>query len=188
MYSSRFWQRWKVLLRGTEASQIVELAITLPLLLVVVVGLTDFSGAFNLKFRLMNATREGARFAANQSTADLSNATPDSIVAVRDVVDSYLTALDVNDCGLSSASPVKVGLIWTYTVSAGCPGSLILSIDRGKTFATSAGTPLTVEATHINISYPYQWRFNRVIQVLIPSATYLGLTQITGDAVLQNLN
>ncbi|MGH7870335.1 MAG: TadE family protein, partial [Candidatus Dormibacteraceae bacterium] len=70
---------------GTEASQIVELAITLPLLLVVAIGLTDFSGAFNLKFRLSNAAREGARFAANQSTADLSITTPPTPASIRAV-------------------------------------------------------------------------------------------------------
>ena len=173
---------------GTEASQIVELAITLPLLLVVVVGLTDFSGAFNLKFRLSNAAREAARFAANQSTADLSNAAPASIAAVRDVVDSYLAALHINDCGLSTQSASKVGLVWTYTANTGCAGTLTLTINRGDTFTVAGGTPAIVEATRVNISYPYQWRFSSVIRVLIPSATYLALTQVTEDAVVQNLN
>ncbi len=174
---------------GTEASQIVELAITLPLLLVVVVGLTDFSGAFNLKFRLSNAAREAARFAANQSSADLSNATPASITAVRDVVDSYLVALHINDCGLSTQSPSPPsGLVWTYTANTGCPGTLTLTINRGATFNVAGGTPAIVEATGVNISYPYQWRLSKVIQVLIPSATYAALTQITESAVVQNLN
>ena len=173
---------------GTDASQIVELAITLPLLLVVVVGLTDFSGAFNLKFRLSNAAREAARFAANQSTADLSNATPASIVAVRDVVDSYLVALHINDCGLSTQSASKVGLVWTYTANTGCAGTLTLTINRGDTFTVAGGTPAIVEATRVNIRYPYQWRFSSVIRVLIPSATYSALTQVTEDAVVQNLN
>ncbi|MFI5072331.1 MAG: TadE/TadG family type IV pilus assembly protein [Terriglobales bacterium] len=173
---------------GTEASQIVELAITLPLLLVVVVGLTDFSGAFNLKFRLSNAAREAARFAANQSTADLSNATPASIVAVRDVVDSYLVALHINDCGLSTQSASKSGLVWTYTANTGCPGTLTLTINRGATFNVAGGTPAIVEATGVNISYPYQWRLSKVIQVLIPSATYAALTHITESAVVQNLD
>jgi Flp pilus assembly protein TadG len=187
------WQRWKLEEFGrTEASQIVELAVSLPLLAVVVIGLTDFSGAFNLKFRLSNAVREGARFASNQSTADLSNAnlTPLSISGVRDVVDNYLVAVHINDCGLSTESPVKAatGLTWTYTANTGCPGTLTLTIDRGSVFLTTAGTPVTVEATHVSIQYPYQWRFNRVIRVLIPSSTYAGVILISTDAVMQNLN
>ena len=184
------WQRWKLEEFGrTEASQIVELAVSLPLLAVVVIGLTDFSGAFNLKFRLSNAVREGARFASNQSTADLSNLTPLSISGVRDVVDNYLVAVHINDCGLSTESPVKAGLLtWTYTANTGCPGTLTLTIDRGSVFQTTAGTPVTVEATHVSIQYPYQWRFNRVIRVLIPSSTYAGVILISTDAVMQNLN
>jgi Flp pilus assembly protein TadG len=186
MYPVELWRRWKLeALGGTEASQIVELAVSLPLLAVVVIGLTDFSGAFNTKFRLSNAVREGARFAANQSTSDLSNATPLSISGIRDVVDNYLVAVHINDCGLSTASPAKAGLIWTYTASTGCSGTLTLTIDRGSVFPT-AGTPVTVEATHVRIQYPYQWRFNKVISIL-PGATNLPVT-LTGDAVMQNLN
>jgi Flp pilus assembly protein TadG len=181
------WRRWKLEEFGrTDGSQIVELAVSLPLLAVVVIGLTDFSGAFNMKFRLSNAVREGARFAANQSTADLSNPTPLSISGVRDVVDNYLVAVHINDCGLSTASPAQAGLTWTYTANAGCPGTLTLIIDRGSVFLTTAGTPVTVEATHVTIQYPYQWRFNRVISVL-PGATNLPVT-LTADAVVPNLN
>ena len=172
----------------SEASQIVELAVALPLLLVVVVGISDFGGAFNTKFKLDNAVREGARFASNQTTADLSILPPPSILAVRDVVDNYLIANRVNDCGLSTASTIKVGSTWTYTAATGCPGSLTLSIDRGSVFVTTGGTPLTVEATHINIQYPYKWRFGVVIRLLVPTATYAGLTLISGDSVMQNLN
>jgi Flp pilus assembly protein TadG len=189
MSAVELWRRWKLEALGRpEASQIVELAVSLPLLAVVVIGLTDFSGAFNTKFRLSNAVREGARFASNQSTADLSNATPLSISGVRDVVDNYLVAVHINDCGLSTSAPTPVGLVWTYTANTGCPGTLTLTIDRGNTFVTTAGTPVTVEATHVSIQYPYQWRFNKVIGVLVPGATYLGVTLITTDAVMQNLN
>lgn len=187
MYPVELWWRRKLEALGrTEASQIVELAVSLPLLAVVVIGLTDFSGAFNTKFRLSNAVREGARFASTQSTADLSNATPLSISGVRDVVDNYLVALHINDCGLSTASPTNAGLTWTYTANTGCPGTLTLVIDRGSTFVTGAGTPVTVEATHVSIQYPYQWRFNRVISVL-PGSVNLPITLRT-DAVTQNLN
>lgn len=100
------WEHWNLEGFGrTEASQIVELAVSLPLLAVVVIGLTDFSGAFNTKFRLSNAVREGARFASSQRTADLSNPIPLSISGVRDVVDNSLVAVHLNDCGLSTASP-----------------------------------------------------------------------------------
>ena len=42
------------------ASQIVELAISLPVLVIFVVGIFDFGGALTLKQKLTNAAREGA--------------------------------------------------------------------------------------------------------------------------------
>jgi len=41
--------------RDDRGSQMVEFAVTLPLLMVFVVGIFDFSGAFTLKQKLTNA-------------------------------------------------------------------------------------------------------------------------------------
>lgn len=175
----------------SEASQIVELAVSLPLLMVFVIGITDFGTAFNLKQKANNAAREGARIAANQYMADVVNASPNSIFAIHDAVDNYLLAARVNDCGLSSATPTKVGLTWTYTANTGCPGNgtLTLTIDRGHTFQTTDANTTTLETTHILISYPYQWRFGSFIRVFAPGANYAtGVTQITADALMTNLN
>ena len=175
----------------TDGSQIVELVISLPLLLVVVVGITDFGTAFNLKQKLNNAAREGARIAANQYMADVVNASPNSTDAIHDAIDNYLLAARINDCGLSSATATKAGLTWTYTANSGCPGNgtLTLTINRGNTFQTTGANSTTLETTHILISYPYQWRFGSVIRLFAPSANYAtGVTQITADAMMSNLN
>ena len=175
----------------TEGSQIVEFAVSLPLLLVFVVGITDFGTAFNLRQKLNNAAREGVRIAANQYMADVVNASPNSITAIHDAVDNYLITARVNDCGLSSATPTKAGLTWTYTANSGCPGNgtLTLTIDRGNTFQTTDANTTTLETTHILISYPYQWRFGGVIRFFAPSANYAnGVTQIPADAMMTNLN
>jgi Flp pilus assembly protein TadG len=176
---------------STEGSQIVELAVSLPLLLVCVVGITDFGTAFNLKQKLNNAAREGVRIAANQYMADVVNASPNSIIAIHDAVDNYLIAARVNDCGLSSASPTKAGLTWTYTASSGCPGNgtLTLTIDRGNIFQATDADTTTLETSHIVISYPYQWQFGGFIRFFAPSANYAtGVTQIRADAMMTNLN
>jgi hypothetical protein len=176
---------------GGEASQIVELAISLPLLLVIVVGITDFGTAFNLKQKLNNAAREGARVAANQTMVDVVNGAPLSTDAIHDAIDNYLVSARVNDCGLSTAAPSKSpsGLVWTYTATSGCPGggTLTVIIDRGNTFLAPNSTRL--EGTHIQISYPYQWRFGSFIRFFVPSASYAsGVTPITADAIMANLN
>ena len=182
------------LLRATEAVAIVEFAVILPFMLVLVVGIFDFGGAFNLKQKLQAAAREGARFASASPTNDLDSAgTPPSVTAIRDLVDSYFQAERVNDCGLA-ATPAAPGapLVWTYTASSGCPGgqSLTLTIDRGNaTFpALIDGVPINMISTQVTIAYPYQWQFNRVIGLMAPGATYAGTSIITTTAVVPNMD
>ncbi|MGB8729537.1 MAG: TadE family protein, partial [Candidatus Sulfotelmatobacter sp.] len=56
-----------------HASQIVEFALSLPLLVLFVVGIFDFSGAISLKQKLTNAAREAARVAAADPASDLGS-------------------------------------------------------------------------------------------------------------------
>ena len=189
--------RWPPL-RGEDASQLMEFAIALPLLVVLVIGIFDFGTAFNLKQELNNAAREGARFASSQPTNDMcpsSCTPPPSIAAVLAFVDSYLQAAGINDCGLGSATGSTSSWTWTYSTTPGtngCPPSLplTLTINRGVTLgATSYGNPNTyVMTTHVSIAYPFQWRFNRVITLIAPGANYAGVSQINTDAWAVNMN
>jgi Flp pilus assembly protein TadG len=175
---------------ASDGAQIVEFAVTLPLLVVIFVGIYDFGQAFNTKQKLANATREGARFASNQSSNDLSMVLPPSIMAVRDVVDGYLTANNVNDCALRTA-PVTPGgsLTWVFTATCSPGHDLTLTINRGFTYqVVSGGNTVTTEATQVSLVYPYQWQFSRVIQLVAPGATYAGFTNIPTNTVMQNLN
>ena len=190
------------LLSATSGSQIVEFAIALPLLIVLAVGIFDFGNAFNIKQKLVNASREGARIASNQPTAGLNPpaagtcGAPTSVCAIRDAVDNALISGGVRDCGLATANATAAGaLAWTFPADASCPGvPFFLKVDRGATF--SPVTPLpppfqpvyTIEATRITLSYPYQWVFNRVVHLVVSSATYPATTQLTSVAVMQNLN
>src|SRR5580704_859461 len=91
------------------ASQIVEFALSLPLLVLFVVGIFDFSGAISLKQKLTNAAREAARVAAADPADDLGNGggppPPVSVIDAFYVVDNYLISEKLNDCGLSAAEP-----------------------------------------------------------------------------------
>jgi Flp pilus assembly protein TadG len=176
------------LLRATEAAALIEFAVALPLLVVLVVGIFDFGGAFNLKQKLNNAVREGARFGASQPTNDLALFKPPSVDAIRFLVDSYLQTAKINDCGLSTApQPVNGGgLTWVYTVTGGgC--TLTLTINRGSSVQTSGTPPVNMLLTTVHISYPYQWHFNNVIKLLVPGANY-ALGNIQSDAAAFNMN
>ncbi len=152
-------------LRDGRASQIVEFALSLPLLVVFVVGIYDFSGAVTLKQKLTNTAREGARIAASDPASDLADpsSVPVSVMDAYYVIDSYILAEQMSDCGLSAATPALSGtLTWTSTAS-GCPGgtSLTLTINRGCWATESNGTVDAVN-TCVTIKYPYKWRFTGV--------------------------
>ena len=92
MFATSRWTRWLASLKRswTEdcASQVVELALSLPLLVFFVVGIFDFSGALTLKQKLTNAAREGARVSAADPASDMYATVP---VSVSDAVRSWIT-------------------------------------------------------------------------------------------------
>jgi Flp pilus assembly protein TadG len=179
-----------------EAATMVEFAVSLPLLLVLVVGIYDFGGAFNLKQELNNAVREGARYGASSSTADLSQTgiAPPTVAATAILVDSYLQTARLNDCGLNSVVTTGTAtfsspLTWTYTASGCSYGNLTLTIQRGfsKAAGAVASTNIQVIYTQVSIQYPYQWQFNRVIQLLVSGASYVGTSLISTSATVPNV-
>ena len=185
--------RWKVLVGDASGSQLLEFAVALPLLVVFVVGIFDFGAAFNVKQKINNITREGARFASTLPTNDLDAiGTPASITAIRDLVDSHLQAGRMNDCGLAGQAAVNgPALTWTYTATGGgCPPlPLVLTIERGYSFQTIiGGNTFNVMSTRVTLLYPYQWQFNRVIGLMAAGATYRGVSQITTDAIVPNMD
>lgn len=189
--------RWAGL-AGDEAAEILEFAISLPILLVVAVGVFDFGTAFTVKQKLGNVALQAARVASNQPATDLSLAAacgaPASICSVRDVVESNLVASRLNDCGLGTVNGAGSGsLSWTFTANTGCGGTLTLIIERGYVYAATLPAPpfqanYTIEATRVTLSYPYQWQFNRVVPFIAPAANYPATSQINSIAIMQNLN
>lgn len=188
------------LVRDTAGAEIVEFAVSLPLLVVVLVGIFDFGTAFNVKHKLDNAALQGARVASNQPTNDLSSAgtppcsAPESICVVRDIVDTTMTRSKLNDCGLGAAAgTLGPALTWTFTANTGCPGTLTLTIERGFWYDTTLPSPpfqanYRIEATRVTLSYPYRWQFNRAIGLVAPGASYPGISQLISVASMQNLN
>ncbi|HTS60232.1 MAG TPA: TadE family protein [Terriglobales bacterium] len=191
-------RRLLAVLETSGGASIVEFAVALPLLVVLVVGIFDFGAAFNLKQQLNNAARQGARFGAAQPTNDLCTGctVPPSVNAIRYVVDSYLTNAKIKDCGLNTAAGSAAGSPWTYTAATGCGGTLALTIARDASAGVATptcqvsmnnygGVTVLAPCTKITISYPYQWRFNNVIQLVAPGSHFL-LSTIQTDATVAN--
>lgn len=176
MRMPRLSLRWGTALQQAcgddHASQIAEFALSLPLLVLFVVGIFDFSGALTLKQKLTNAAREGARVAAADPANDLASPPPSGVpVSVDDayqLVDYYLVSEKINDCGLSAAKPTQTsGTLKWISTTAGCPGGpgipVQLTIDRGCTTAQTSGQTTTYAVdTCVTILYPYNWRFTGV--------------------------
>jgi Flp pilus assembly protein TadG len=182
---------FETLLKGDVRGQaILEFAITLPLLVVFIVGIYDFSGAFNEKQKIEQAAQEGAIIAGAQPTSDMQPVNGSNPASLKPVVTAIVNSLIASGVVTSSCAPPGTvtggtNLTWTYTI-AGCPGNLVITINRG--WGTGAGTADSpaVSGTVVKIQYPYIWKFNSVIQLLIPGANYAATTPLTESATVHN--
>ena len=180
------------LLKEVQGAALLEFAIVLPLLMVFVVGIFDFSGAFDQKQKIEQAAQEGAIIAGAQPMSDIASGTgnPDSLQPVVSAVFNSLAASGVlpkGTCG-PPATPAHAGsnLRWTYKIT-GCPDDLVIVIDRGWVSPSGASTSATVAVgTIVKVTYPYRWRFNSVIQLLFPGAGYAAITNLTESATVHN--
>jgi TadE-like protein len=183
------------------AAQLVEFAVSLPLLVLFVVGIFDFSSAFTLKQKLTNVARDAARAAAADPANDLQSAAPASVLDAFQDIDNYLFANKINDCGISGSAPGSTGpLTWTYTATTGCPpGGLVIIINRGYYFpsgsaplpsvnctAQNAGAGTAVISTCVSIKYGYAWRFGRVASLLGATSTLPNAITVTAVAMNEN--
>jgi Flp pilus assembly protein TadG len=174
------------LLREARGAALLEFAVTLPLLVVFVVGIFDFSGAFNQKQKIEQAAQEGAIIAGSQPMSDIAsgNSNPDSVQPVVTSVFNSLVASGIVTKGtcVPPGTHTHSNLKWTYKIS-GCPDDLTITIDRG--WVSVSGPPAAV-GTIVTVVYPYHWRFNSVIQLLFPGAKYAATTNLTESATVHN--
>ncbi len=188
------------LLRDAQGAALLEFAISLPLLVVFVVGIYDFSGAANQKQKIEQAAQEGAILAGAQPTSDIQQ-TAANQDSMKPVVVAIFNSLAANGilpnanlgvgCQMPPPTPAPAGpslpLAWVYTIS-GCSkppyggDQLVITINRGW----FSGTAPTVLGTMVTVTYPYHWRFNSVIQLLAPGASYAATTQLTEIATVHN--
>jgi len=176
------------LLRDVHGSALLEFAIVVPLLVVFVVGIYDFSGAFNQKQKIEQAAQEGAIVAGGQPTSDIASPTaPDSLLPVVTAIFNSLVGsgvLPTGTCTPPGTAVLVTGVEWKYKIS-GCPDDLLITINRG--WVSAAGSPRAV-GTSVKVTYPYHWRlFGSVIQLLFPGPNgYSGPTPVTGTATVHN--
>ena len=176
------------LAKDEQGAALLEFAIALPLLVVFIVGIFDFSGAFNQKQKVEQAAQEGAIIAGAQPMSDIATTTadPGSLHPAVVAVFNSLVGSGVLTAGTCTAPGVASGganLTWTYTIS-GCPDNLVVTINRGAVFTS---TSPAVVGTTVTVAYPYHWRFNSVIQLLFPGPSgYAATTKVNESATVHN--
>jgi|SRR5208282_1722753 len=207
-------RRAVTLQKDVQGAALLEFAIALPLLVVFVVGIYDFSGAYNLKQKIAQAAQEGAIIAGSEPSSDIGGSSlssnPPSLQAVVAAVFNSLAGsgvlANVNQTGTTCKPPGTVsgpvGLTWTYAITgcsnnpsgtAGCMGdtsdTLHIQINRGWVPPSGTSTPTVfVEGSSVTVSYDYDWRFNSVIQLLFPGAGYAARTCVSEISNVHNQN
>ena len=169
-------------------SQLVELAISVPVLFLILFGIWDLGNAFAMKQKLTNAAREGASIMTS-NPSDLLNSSgnactpaPCSYEVAAETIATYLNNAGLNASCLETAAatqgPSPSGEEWIFS----CNG-ITLDINHGATVevtngtcTTSGGTvtgnvaaPCYIPATKLTLSYPLTWRAERLLPEPVPS-------------------
>jgi len=164
-------------MRGAgRGAQLLELALVLPILLLLVVGVWDFGSLLLLKDRLTNAAREGARIAVSNPLANPFGSScgtvPCSIQAAHDAVVQYLNNAGLDASCLAAAAPAQSGFVWAWQ----CNGNgIALTIDRAATVLTPG------DSTRVSLSWPLRW----MLQQLMPANTFPA--SVTTNVSMKNL-
>jgi Flp pilus assembly protein TadG len=124
-------------MRGKEGGQdLIEFALVLPLLLVLSVGILDFSLAFMSWTALVNATREGARasvsrpldlYTSSCASGDVPNS-PATVLQVKARVQEFARGLNL------ATSDVTVTCAWPQTATTGA-----VTVEVYKTYTLLTG-------------------------------------------------
>lgn len=178
--------------RCEKGAELLELALILPFLLVMVVGIIDFGGAWAMKDQLTGAARDGARTAVadfNDTTNPQCGGTPCSVQAAATAVVTALNNTNnpsLNTCGLdpSSDAPTSAGAFaWTYTAT--CANPLTIEIERAVPEAVDGTTALS---TRVTVTYPYNWNFANVAGLLGGANLFSDPINLTSVQIMTNLN
>jgi Flp pilus assembly protein TadG len=133
-------------LRNERGNALIETAITVPIVLLIAVGIFEFGRAYQTQQVLTNAAREGARQAVIEGVSDAT---------VTSIVRNYLTS-----GGLTAVNPVISRTI-SMNPAGGCPCGSRVTINYPFSFIvlqpvarlvarnSTAGSAITMQASAI---------------------------------------
>ncbi len=101
--------------RASRGQALAEVAIALPILLALLVGIFEFARAYNTQQVITNAAREGARYGVLPTSS--------SAAAVQATVNTYLTSANLTADNISVTG-----------LSSGTGGTVTVTVDLDYTF------------------------------------------------------
>jgi len=157
---------------GTEAAEIAEAALVLPIVFMLLFGIIWFGRAFNIYTTITYAAREGAQVAAQPTCATCGN----TASSATNVANRVLQVLQASHIDTSSAS------LQQYTPApapvAGSCGTLGTSSSSGVTVYTNVllNPPVTAnkpQACGVLVTFQYKFQFYFPFTSLNNQAIYL---------------
>jgi len=131
--------------RGQNGSAFVELALSLPVLMVVLVGAADFARVLYMGIELTNAARAGAQYGAHNLTqsGDITTMRSTAIAAAPNI--TGMTATPTQNCRCATNSGTFSALAGGTTCSdpptTSCPGKhrvMMVTVQTQATFTIIA--------------------------------------------------
>jgi Flp pilus assembly protein TadG len=163
-----------------KGSVIVELALTLPLLAILILGSIDMGVIVREHQLLQNAAREGARFSAlPKNNIDTSNPSA-TANAIRDKVVSYLAQENIAVTVSACAADATVLKQWNCPMTSPSGGSITIW-QRSPIPTVVDGAIITELGSAVTVTYPRA--------LLFPGGPVLGFNSVSlnGSSVFRNL-
>jgi len=165
-----------------HGSVIAELALTLPLLTILILGSIDMGVIVREHQLMQNAAREGARFSAQPANNfDTSVAGAGATAnAIRDRVVGYLAqeniSVTVSACAADGTVPKK----WNCAMTSPSGGSITIW-QQSPIPTIVSGATITEYGSAVTVTYPRA--------LLFPGGPVLGFNSVdlTGNSVFRNL-
>lgn len=183
----------RYLASSQRGAEILEIAITLPIFLLMIIGIIDFGGAWAARDQIEGSARNGARAsvaAFNDTTNPQCGGGPCSVQVAVDAAIAALNNANLPTCGMTDAGIGAAGT-FTWSDTAGCPNGGTFTITVNRAFPVpdnSTGTPITVLTTQVTVSYPYTFKLNMGGGLAYAANPFAAYTTLKSTVTMVNQN
>ncbi len=174
--------RCRRLATETSGSEIAEVAVVLPLLMVILLAIVLFGRAFNIYTTVTQAAREGARLGLSSSCASCGNS-PSTTSAIDSQVIQTLQASHIDPSGIQQHIPNPVPVKGACTGPS--PSSTTNNINVYTNVQLNAGTA-DPPVCGVVVSFLYPYKFSLFDPVQFTTKTYN--LQLVADVQMQGEN